>query len=282
MRENTKLLPLREKFCDGQITCRLLRPLGKEETVIVAIPGGPGLSSRYLDPFMGKLSKVTGANVATMDLPNHGESKLSANGTLSYTQCLGFVRRAVEEIQAKSQSIAIFGQSFGARLAFDLLAELKETPSATLLTGFPYIFQVSSRLIERLNKLPLQSEEGPEAEKIHAENWKTILPVYAVKPLSSEAFNALATREEVPNGHGMLQGAPPIEEVAEKLKTPQSILIIQADEDPVVPDDNWNILKSLLPEANFVELEGVGHFPMAESPEAVLEAFYDFAKARIS
>lgn len=277
------LLPLRETFCNGQMVCRLLRPLNPNESLILAIPGGPGLSSRYLDPFMRSLSERTGLNVATLDLPNHGDSKITSHGDpLSYAQCLSFIKQTVEEMQKQSKALLIFGQSFGARLAFDLLADLEKAPAVTLLTGFPYVFQISSGLISRLNDLPLQSEEGPDAEKIHAENWKKILPVYAVKPLSQEVFDALATREEVPNGHSMLQGAPPVENVSEKIREPNSILIIQAEQDPVVPDENWIMLRNLLPHATFFPLEDVGHFPSAENPGAVLEAFSNFVRGRIS
>ena len=272
------LLPVRETFCNGKIVCRFLRQVTTSEPTIVAIPGGPGLSSRYLDPFMRKLSERTGANVATMDLPNHGESKVS-DGALTYMECLSYVRQSIEEIQKKSKSLIVFGQSFGARLAFDLLSELDQVPSATLLTGFPYVFRVSSTLIARLNDLPLESEEGPEAEKIHAENWKKILPVYAVKPLPEDIFNALAKREEVRDGHKMLEGAHPIEEVAKAIDG-ASILIIEAESDLVVPDNNWEVLRTHLPTATFAKVEGVGHFPSAEDPEAVLRAFSAFISGR--
>ena len=277
------LLPQRETFCNGQMGCRLLRPLNPNELLILAIPGGPGLSSRYLDPFMRALSERTGLNVATLDLPNHGESKVTSHGDpLSYVLCLSFIKQAVEEMQKQSKALVIFGQSFGARLAFDLLAGLEKVPTATLLTGFPFVFQVSSGLISRLNDLPLQSEEGPDAEKIHAENWKKILPVYAAKPLSKEAFNALAIREEVPDGHRMLQDAPPIEEIVKGITSDASILIIEAHQDPVVPDDNWKVLRGLLPNATFATVDNVGHFPVAESPEDVLVAFSNFIRARMN
>lgn len=277
------LLPLRETFCDGQMVCRLLRPLNPNESLVLAIPGGPGLSSHYLDPFMRTLSERTGVNVATLDLPNHGGSKITTHSDpLSYAQCLSFVKQSIEAIQKQSKALVVFGQSFGARLAFDLLADLEKAPLATLLTGFPYVFQISSRLISRLNDLPLKSEEGPNAEKIHAENWKKILPVYTVKPLAEGVFNALATREELSDGHKMLQDAPPIEKIAKDITSDASILIIEAHQDPVVPDANWKILRSLLPNATFAPIDDVGHFPMAEKPDDVVTAFSAFISSRVS
>lgn len=272
------LLPLRERFCDGQMVCRFLRPLSSGEPLVLAIPGGPGLSSRYLDPFMQTIAERVGANVATMDLPNHGESVVSSSAVLTYPDCLHLVARAVQEIQTRSGALFVFGQSMGARLAFDLLAELDKAPDGTLLTGFPFKFEISSRLISTLNELPLESEEGPDAERIHAQNWKKMLPVYASQPLAPEVFDALAMREKVPNGHDMLRDTPDIGAVAELIPRNAPLLIVEATNDPVVPDGNWETLRSLLPHATFTCMENVGHFPMVEDGEATLGAFADFMK----
>ena len=273
-RSTGKLLPATEAFCNGQIICRFLRAQAPKDLLIVAIPGGPGLSSIYLDPFMANLAERTGANVAVMDLPNHGASLIKEVTTpLSYIQCRGFVKKAVEEISRKTPSVVLFGQSFGARLTFDLLAELEMPPLAAFLTGFPYIFEISSALEAKLNELPLEPEEGPRAEEIHAENWRKILPLYTVQPVTGEVSEALATRVEVPGGHLMLQDVPPIEDVAKAINPTIPMVVIEAQLDPVVPDNNWNVLRSLLSDASFKKLENVGHFPMVEKPEEVLGAF---------
>lgn len=272
------LLPLREKFCEGQIVCRFLRPLSSGEPMVLVIPGGPGLSSRYLDPFMQTIAERVGVNVATMDLPNHGESVVNSSAVLAYPDCLHLVAQAVQEIQRRTGALFLFGQSMGARIAFDLLAELDKAPDATLLTGFPFKFEISSRLISTLNELSLESEEGPDAERIHAENWKKILPVYVVQPLAPEVFSALATREKVPNAHDMLRDTPAIDAVAEQIPQDARLLIVEAVKDPVVPDGNWETLRSLLPHATFTRMENVGHFPMVEDGETTLRVFTDFMK----
>lgn len=264
-------LPVKVSFCDGQIVCHFLRTPQPNDTLVLAIPGGPGLSSLYLDFFMGLVAERLGVNVATMDLPNHGDSHLKNQSTpIFYPQCLDFVTKAVEEISHRVRSLILFGQSFGARLAFDLSASLETPPHATLLTGFPYTFQISTALATRLDALPLETEVGAFAAQKRSDNWRKILPLYTVKPLASEIFEALATRAMVPNEYQMLEGAPQIQSIAKTVSPKHHMTIVEAVLDPVVPDNNWEVLRSLLPHASFVEIINVGHFSMVERPQEVL------------
>ena len=274
MRSN---LTFQQTFCDGQIFCRFLKPPTKQELVIAVIPGGPDLSNQYLEEFLLALASRTGLNVCLVDLPNHGRSKVTVNDkTPTYSETLELVERFVRDLISLTRSVVLFGQSYGARLAFDITANLEQKPLAAFLTGFPYKFQISSGLAARFETLPLLEESGENSLKIREANSRKILPLYLVQPIPARSFEALLVKEGLTDGYQMLLGAPPIEDSAKRITKEMPLLILEAGGDPVVPDGNWNFLRSIVPHARFVEMQDVGHFPMVESQEGVLRIFSDF------
>jgi pimeloyl-ACP methyl ester carboxylesterase len=54
------------------------------------------------------------------------------------------------------------------------------------------------------------------------------------------------------------------------------VKIIWGDNDPWIPIERGRALNSLVPQAPFVALDGVGHLPQLEAPEAVIQELLDF------
>ena len=275
------LLAHKKQLCDGRLTARFLRQVPNQEPLVVCIPGGPGLGSSYLDPFMFQLAQRASVNTGILDLPNHGESA-ATEGSLTYPECADLVGRAVLELISNSQCLFLFGQSFGARLVFDLLPKLGSLGGA-ILTGFPYAFQNSEGLLEKIGNLSLEPLENPaEPDAVFARNWKKIFPLYTTRPLAPTIADALSTGTRWSGNDRMLENVPPIERTVEALSHNAAIppiLILEGDADGVVPDDNFDTLKRLVPYAKFERVRDAGHFPMVEQKEQVLSALTAFISA---
>lgn len=276
-------LPNKRRFVEGQIACRSLRPLAAGELLILAIPGGPGLSGQYLEPFLLALAETTAMNVALLDLPNHGESMLRENGApLNYRRCVELLHAAVGEIAEATGGLVLFGQSLGARLAFDLLPAGGAKLTAAVLTGFPYKFENSSALAKSLSGVPFEDlTGGPDDESIFARNWRKVLPFYTPAPLPPEAAEQLAAGTRWRGNERMLEGAPSLEASATRLKgrgPAVPILLIQGGQDLVVPDGNLQQLKRTLPDAECREVADAGHFVMVEKPSVTVSLVAEFLK----
>ncbi len=258
-----------------QIFCRFRRPLLAADTLVLAIPGGPGLRGQYLEPFLCKLAEAVGVNVALLDLPNHGRSPVNKNILpLSYSKCFKFLDSAIQEINEKCGGVVLFGQSLGARLAFDLLVDSKVNFLGAVLTGLPYKFESSALLEKKLAGLDLEKfTGGPEDEDVFSRNWRKLLPHYTRAPLPTDVFEQLASGTKWIGNERMLEDVPGLDGVATRLKKwplAAPVIIIQGSDDLVVPDGNTEMLKRMIPAAEFHEIPGAGHFTMSEKPEATL------------
>jgi pimeloyl-ACP methyl ester carboxylesterase len=272
-------LPLKSMYCHNQIACRFLYSPSKNQPLIMTIPGGPCLSGKYLDSFLIKLASQLQVNVGIFDLPNHGDSVISSdNLPLSYQNCLELLDQALIEISVEYDKVILFGQSFGARLAFDLAATTTDVKIAGLfLTGFPYMFKMSEKLLNDIGMLDLEKDQDDvNTGKVLTNNWAKILKLYTYAPLQVEEFNALVSNLKFVGNESILSGSPSIEKYATLFADNSfdiAVAIVQGDVDGVVPDGNLARLKSIIPSAQFYEIANCGHFPMIENQEATLNAF---------
>ena len=54
------------------------------------------------------------------------------------------------------------------------------------------------------------------------------------------------------------------------------VLLVHGDADQLIPVERAREIKTAIPRAQLVELAGVGHMPMMESPQAVADALKSF------
>lgn len=269
----------RQSFVAGQMSCVSLRPISSQEVLILALPGGPGLGGDYLQPFLAKLAEATSLNVALLDLPNHGRSVIDGGiSPLNYPGCLNFIESAAREIRSRCGGIILYGQSFGARLAVDLLAASEVDFLGAALTGLPARFESSNKLTTILSRVDLEAGEVGD-EGAFARNWRKILPLYTAKPLSADLFEGLASGTKWTGNERMLDDVPPIESLTAKLMkraVASRILIVQGSDDLVLPDGNSEALSRFLPTARIREIPEAGHFVMVEKPGATLAVISEF------
>lgn len=275
-----KYLNYKKLYCEGKIACHFLKPILAHEPLTILIPGGPCISGHYLSEFSFHLANANKINVGLINLPNHDESILPDSLLpLTYQHCLEMISDALNEISIQTNHLILFGQSFGARLAFDLLANYAINIKGLFLTGFPYVLQISSTLQEKFSTLKTSNNSNGDVELSFLESWKEILPLYTYSPLPENIFNALIKNTKFRGNEHILKKAPSIELSVENLLKKQSfcpITILEGDCDLVVPDNNIQKLKSLISCAKFITINQCGHFPMVEQPEATQQAFSNF------
>lgn len=274
------VLSVDQRLVKGQIACRSLRAWSKDERVILAIPGGPGLSGEYLEPFLASLAEATSHNATLVDLPNHGKSVLRPNGAvLDFRHCLDLLASAIDEIGPRAKGVVLFGQSLGARLSFDLAAMRGESVSAVVMTGLPYAFENSSALTKKLAAISFESlTGGPDDEAAFARNWSKVLPYYTSAPLPAEVAGRLTSGTKWRGNERMLDQAPPFDAVAASMegRGAPPMLIIQGGQDLVVPEGNLATLRRSVPVAEFKEIADAGHFVMVEKPSETIRLIADF------
>lgn len=273
------LLNFKRRYCDDKVSVRSLWEPSTARGVVVCLPGGPGLGSSYLESFMVGLAERTSLNVAILDLPNHGESAFPPDSpALAYSDCLALVRRAVSELAAEEAPLYLLGQSFGARIALDLLPDSPGVKGAVVM-GLPYIFCLSRAMFSKLGKLKLEAlSPSSEGDAAFARNWSQIFPLYTTRPLSPEVSNALSKGTRWNGNHQLLDEVPPIEETTAKLSGGRAtpLLVVEGEKDEVVPDENLRMIQELLPEAAYRVIPSVGHFPMVEDTDAVMKTISPF------
>lgn len=273
-------LPIERNYLAGNIAARFSKPLSKDSLLIIGVPGGPGLSGSYLDPFMRELGQRLACNVGMLDLPGHGKSRSSSFQSIHYPKCLEIVVEALREIQNECANLILFGQSFGARLAYDAVANGKVQTKVLILSGFPYKFQSSAAFYKKLEGLDLEDiSTGNDVEAKFARNWKKILPLNLHQTISKADFDALSSGTIWTGNEQMLNETPEIEKTATNLPP---ALVLEGEFDPVVPDQNIKTLKTLLPSAHFEVLKAVGHFPMVEKQSETLNIISSFISGVIS
>lgn len=274
------VLEMKRKYVGEEMAVRFHSSPSHKDSLIVVIPGGPGLGSHYLDPFMSELVQRSGYNAGVLDLPNHGDSVIVASRLpVTYATCLDYVEGALKEMRREFLRIVLFGQSLGARLVFDLLFRGSLEISGVALMGFPYKFENSEKFAQKLKGLRLEDlGSDDDIENKFARNWRKILPFNLYRDVSSEQLELLCSGTKWSGNELLLQDTPNIEKVAQRarISSMPPISVFEGEYDFVVPDSNLNILKSMLPRASFHIIQDSGHFPMVEKPEETLSLLGEF------
>jgi pimeloyl-ACP methyl ester carboxylesterase len=176
----------------------------------------------------------------------------------------------------------IIGHSVGARVAGELAA--CEPSCVDRLVLVSPLGAVTYSLADKL-KWKAMSRRGvlqsvPESSMRNASAYG-----FAVESPGKKAFieRALAARTG-PEGAAIARavektvdgvlGAPPLVERLKGTKAP--LLVLAGALDPLAPPDDSRALKIVRPDATFVELPRLGHYPMLEDPRRVADALRDF------
>src|SRR5579885_542389 len=139
------VLPHSSAVGKERLAVRSLAPIGSTSDLLLTLPGGPGLSGRYLDSFLASLDLGDSWNTAILDLPGHGLS--TTNRKIRYPELVEIIGDAVGAVRSSHERVLLWGHSLGGRLVLDISGN--QRIERAVLTGTPARFEPSSRFQER-------------------------------------------------------------------------------------------------------------------------------------
>lgn len=213
--------------------------------------------------------------VILVDLPGHGESDPLVTGGRPVIDVLGDVLRGfLVEQQLERPHVA--GNSLGGRIALEAAAA-GDARSATALSpaGFwptDRAFGYTRRLFATVSRVSQLLE--PQAEHLARTSWGRIVACgwITAHPTRIEPDQALgdfrAFRRSQPAMREIVAGATRFSSV---IAPEVPVTIAWATRDAVLPRNQANVARALLPHAAHVLLPGCGHVPMSDDPRRVAE-----------
>lgn len=250
------------------IRARLLHESKKTDRLVLSIPGGPGISGTYMDTYTASLAKHLHATGLTIDLPNHGLSCRSLTcGKFDYDDARKAIIGFIKELQKHHRRIVLVGHSFGALIALDMLQESGLGFEKTILVSMPSSFDGNARFTE------FRSTNGLLQENWIAESdfqvwWRKLAPFYFHRDASAHQLDQLTKQTYWIGNENFGSGMPTFEELTSKLGargSEYSILYVEGDHEPILPDDNFQRVIDAIPKARHLKVENSGHFPMLEN-----------------
>ncbi len=214
-----------------------------------------------------------------LDLPGAGSAPKPEEGY----DPLSLARFAEGEMERVGLTRAcLVGHSLGARVAAELAAA--EPVRARKLVLVSPLGAVSYSLADRLKwtamsrrvvltSVPVSSIQNASAYGFAVDGpGKKGFVERAVAARTGPEGESVARAVEK-SVDGILQ-APPLVERLKGTRVP--LLILAGAQDPLAPPNESGALKRARPDATFVTLPGVGHYPMLEDPRRVADALRDF------
>ena len=216
------------------------------------------------------LAKLGGSvEAVALDLPGAGDAEKPADG---YDPA-SLARWLLDELRRRGlEKPALVGHSLGARVAGELAATAPQRVASLVLVS--PLGAASYSLVEKL-KWKAMSRRSilssvPEAQMRSATGYGF---ARSGKGKSGFVERALASRtgkeaaavaRAVEKSVDGVLGAHPL---AERLKgTPMPLLLVAGAEDPLAPPSRTRAILAARPDAQVVELPGIGHYPMLEDP----------------
>ena len=220
------------------------------------------------------LPHLAGRHVVIPDLRGHGLS-----GRAPITSLDDFCRD-VEAMAAELRlgTVTLVGHSMGAMIAVQLAARAKikvgalVTLSGSLAPASAALATVAAQFATLPYPVPM---DHPFLDEWYA--CRRLVPEAFLLPLRKSCVEM--RREDWTACLAVLQRAD-LREVARRVTAP--CLVIGGEDDPLFPESHQVTLAGFLPNAERVNLSGVGHNPHWELPKAVAERLLHFEHAAIA
>ncbi len=180
--------------------------------------------------------------------------------------------------------VILVGHSVGARAAGELAAAQPGRVEALVLvsplgaTAYSLTEKLKWKAMSRraiIQSVPESSMRGAAGHGFAVDGpGKRAFVTRAMKGRTGKDADAIARAVEK-SVDGILE-APPL---AKRLAgTRMPLLVISGVLDPLAPPASARAIEKARPDARFVELPGVGHYPMLEAPERVAELLKEFLR----
>jgi pimeloyl-ACP methyl ester carboxylesterase len=212
-----------------------------------------------------------GRNALAVDLPGHGRSAGAPLATI------GALADWVASLVAAAglRSAALVGHSMGSLVALECAARHPARASALALIGTAAPMPVGDALLaaareDRHAALDMLTVWGHSASAQLGGNTVPGMWMTGANLRLLERANPQVLHVDLKACHEYADGRA----AAAQVRCPT--LFILGSRDVMTPPRNANDLRSAIPAARTVMLEGAGHALMAERPDAVLDALVDF------
>jgi pimeloyl-ACP methyl ester carboxylesterase len=259
------------RFLNG-LSGRLLSREDAQGKYLVFLPGGPGISGKYLDEIAAKFTTDFRVNIFIFNLPFHDDAEISVNRDfpkdLDFQGAVGLIQDAIQN-ELKPNSCVFVGHSFGALLTCSILCSGKPFFKGGYLVSMPVSGESSAQFKIEKKRLGLL-EPTISSEEDFGRYWKSILGLYARRNLSPREVANLTdeTFWEISQSLWVNVVWPDPRSLSVLGSIPLGIM--QGLSDLRLPDNNLERLKELAPLGGLDLLEEVGHFPMLEVPDVFL------------
>lgn len=266
-----------ELLASTNIAVRSISELRGDASLVIGVPGGPGISGRYLDRSVEQLAGRLNINGAVIDLPNHGQSgRISpSSDSFQYDEAREMLSNLFSRFEARSNKLIIYGHSLGAVIGMDLMSLFPALVQAAIFISAPTLFVSSPGFETFLRSInALDTTWTNEAE--FSVWWRKIIPAYFVRAVSRDELELLAHPTYWIGNEHFNEGIPSFAGIASKLSSQgqvRRILYFEGEKELVLPENNFAEVKRSLPGVDAVKLQGAGHFPMMDDSGFIVESF---------
>lgn len=252
------------------------KPAGKTSPIVL-LHGMGGSQADWKDA----AKALTGLTPYAFDLPGAG-GEARTSSTFDPPSLARFV---LAKMDAEGlQTAALAGHSIGARVAGEVAALAPGRVTGLVLVGpvgaVPYGFtdKLKWKAMSRksvLSSVPESSMRNAASYGFEGEGAGKkgfVARALASRTGKDASFVTTAVERMV---DGVLD-APALSERLKGTKTP--LLVLVGEKDPLSPPGDARKLLGSRPDAHFVELRGLGHYPQIEDPERVAKEISGFMK----
>jgi proline iminopeptidase len=249
----------------------------RERPTIVLLHGGPGnYDHSYFKPHFDPLRAI--AQVVYLDLRGHGRSARGDVSEWSFERCADDVRAFCDALGIERPFV--LGHSMGGFVAMLYGARHPGHAGALVLQSTMARFD-AVRLKEGFRRIAgddvaALAERDYLGDPVTDEEWARVFAAFGPRVPEPEALARRIRNPEL-GAHGMALFRR-LDVVAELARIACPTLVCVGDRDPVTPAEAAREIVAALPEgtARLEVMEGAGHFPWLDAPEAYRKLIVEF------
>lgn len=253
----------------------MLIKIKKRKTLIVVIPGGPGISNEYLKKWCGELQAKCKMKVILLDLPDNASVQSKKNyKKYNYPRLLKFIKAEIRSAVKVNQYVLI-GHSFGAKITLDILSDnFMNKPVFAGFISYPVSYEATNQFNSRIKRIfPAVFKIKTEAD-FQAYFKKTLFLYFAASP-RNDIVKLLTKKTSWVKNCSQTSLSTSFDKRIKAYRTALKhtpSIFIEGARDLRSPDNNFSVLKKyLMDTAKFIKIKNCGHFPMLEQPRLLTE-----------
>lgn len=248
----------------------------------VVLVAGFGLDHTIWDRQVALLAE-SGCRVVAVDQRGHGDSDKPLNGYDLPTLVDDLAAVLIDLGLGADDGVTVVGHSFGGQVGFGLAARAPQLVERLVLVGsngvrasrsedFPFGAPAGAVLPTLL--------EDERRDRIGARR-RTLTSAFASSPSEDLVEWLLSTSLRMPTwaAAACYRSMLTSDQIAEVPNVRQPVLQVVGHQDPMFSINGARWLEANLPNSILVGLDGCGHYPMFEAPEAFEAALLDFVLA---